>query len=204
MGREVTLLSGHEALARCGDRHYNSQLVPWLGPTMRPLEGLPASPEPWGRGFVCRAHQTHEEKKATQARRRIANWQREMAQTPPAAEAPSGEESDVESEAGGHNNDRAPPSTVWRPHPSVFDTRNNPPFGLPAWPYAPYDHPPYGYTQEAAQQARAFAATYGQHWQPNPFADDLSFWSPHGEHRWHIRPRPWVRQGIPQEPRGQY
>ena len=132
--------------------------IPWLGPTMRPPGGPPVAPEPQGRGFTRHAHLTHEEQRATQARRRLADWQREMAQTPPVAEAPSGEESDLESEAGGHTNDRVPPSTGWRPHPSVFDSRNNPPYGLPAWPNGPYDHSPCGYTQEAARQARAFTA----------------------------------------------
>ena len=148
-GGEVTLLSGHEALAWCGDRHFNegwsvdhrdqmeafldnwthwlgrpaillatilpvaagrrqlgdkqrrqrrvrseSQPTPWLGPTMRPPGGPPAPPEPRGRGFVRRAHQSHEERRAAQARRRLADWQRDLAQASAAeastAETPSG------------------------------------------------------------------------------------------------------------------
>ena len=170
-----------------------SQSAPWLGPTMRPPGGPPAPPEPRGRGFVRLAHLSHEERRAAQARRRLADWQRDLAQASAAeasaAETPSGEESDTESEAGGRNGSRAPlppgwtEPADWRPHPSLFDTlwqRGPPPFGLPARPFAPYDHPPYGYTQEAARQARAFAATYGEHWSPHPFADDMTFWSPHG------------------------
>ena len=247
-GGEVTLLSGHEALAWCGDRHFNegwsvdhrdqmeafldnwthwlgrpaillatilpvaagrrqlgdeqrrqrrmrseSQPTPWLGPTMRPPGGPPAPPEPRGRGFTRRAHTSHEERRAAVARRRLADFQRDLAPVSAAeasaAEALSGEESDAESEVGRRDGSGAPPPpgwtepADWRPHPSVFNTpwqRGPPPFGLPAWPYAPYDRPPYGYTQEAARQARAFTATYGEHWIPHPFADDMTFWSPHG------------------------
>ena len=247
-GGEVTLLSGHEALAWCGDRHFNegwsldhrdqmeayldnwthwlgrpaillatilpvaagrrqlgdeqrrqrrvraeSQPVPWLGPAMRPPGGPAAPPEPRGRGFVRRAHLSHEERRAAQARRRLADWRRDLTQASAAeasaAENLSGEESDAESEAGPRNGGRAPQppgwteAADWRPHPSLLDApwnRGPPPFGMPARPYAPYDHPPYGYTQEAARQARAFAATYGEHWSPHPFADDTTFWSPYG------------------------
>ena len=217
-GGEVTLLSGHEALAWCGDRHFNegwsvdhrdqmeafldnwthwlgrpaillatilpvaagrrqlgdeqrrqrrvraeSQPTPWLGPTVRPPGGPAAPPEPRGRGFVRRAHLSHEERRAAQARRRLADWRRDLAQASAAeasaAEAPSGEESDAESEAGGNGGGGVPQPpgwtepADWRPRPSLFDAtwqRGPPPFGLPARPYAPYDHLPYGYTQEAA------------------------------------------------------
>ena len=170
-----------------------SQPTPWLGPTMRPPGGPPAPLEPRGRGFTRRAHTSHEEWRAAVARRRLADFQRDLAQVSAveasAAEALSGEESDAESEVGRRNGGGAPPPpgwmepADWRPHPSVFDTpwqRGPPPFGLPARPYAPYDRPSYGYTQEAARQARAFTATYGEHWIPHPFADDMTFWSPHG------------------------
>ena len=247
-GGEVTLLSGHEALAWCGDRHFNegwsvdhrdqmeahldnwthwlgrpaillatilpvaagrrqlgdeqrrqrrvraeSQPNLWLGPTMRPPGGPAAPPEPRGRGFVRRAHMSHEERRAAQARRRLADWQRDLTQASAAeasaAEALSGEESDAESEAGGNVGGTTPRqpgwmgTADWRARPSMFDAawqRGPPPFGLPTHPYAPYDHPPYGYTQEAARQARALTAIYGEHWTPHPFADDVSFWSPYG------------------------
>ena len=93
------------------------------------------------------------------------------------------------SEAGGNVGRGAPRppgwtgTADWRTRPSMFDAawqRGPPPFGLPAHPYAPYDHPPSGYTQEAAGQARALTAIYGEHWTPHPFADDMSFWSPYG------------------------
>ena len=95
---------------------------------MRPPGGPAAPPEPRGRGFVRRAHMSHEERRAAQARRRLADWRRDLTQASAAeasaAEFPSGEESDAESEAGGNGGSGAPrppgwtETADWRPRPS--------------------------------------------------------------------------------------